>query len=99
MVRIGDVVPAVVENSPVIGSVYGFGKAAFRVYDAQTPAAAMYAAVKGVLIDCAPPDIKYPLLCGYLLTSGVVTYFTGGPIATGNMINAARLIVEQVENV
>ena len=48
---------------PVIGSSYGFARTCVRVYNATSPTKALVAGVKGIIIDCTPPVIKYPLLC------------------------------------
>ena len=51
----------IVKQTPVVGSVYGFYRTASRVYDSATPAGAIKEAVKGVILDCTPPAIKYPI--------------------------------------
>lgn len=55
---------------PVVGSAYGFGKTCIRVYKSSSPSAAIIAGVKGILINCTPPVIKYPLLCAGALACG-----------------------------
>jgi len=61
-----------------------------------TPVNAVCEAVKEVLIDCSPPVIKYPLLCGYLLASRAVSVATGGnPLTVSGTLNAVRLIIEE----
>ena len=94
MVRIGDVV----EASPLVGGTFGLVRTSIKVYDSHTPQGAVCEALKGILVDCAPPNVKYPLLCGYLATSAVVTYCTGAnPLAASSVLNAARLIIEEAE--
>jgi hypothetical protein len=71
-----------VKQTPVIGSVYGFYRTARKVYDAATPAGAIKQAVKGIVIDCTPPHIKYPILCASLATTGLACVITGfNPLA------------------
>ena len=47
---------------PVAGSAYGFARTCVKVYNATSPTKALVAGVKGIVIDCTPPVIKYPLL-------------------------------------
>ena len=47
----------------IIGSSYGFCKTCYRVYNSTSPSKAIIEGVKGVVIDCIPPVIKYSLLC------------------------------------
>jgi hypothetical protein len=42
-------------------------KTAVKVYNATSPANAIMVGVKGVLIDCTPPVIKYPALCAAIV--------------------------------
>ena len=48
---------------PVAGSAYGLVRTCVKVYNATSPTKALIAGVKGIVIDCTPPVIKYPLLC------------------------------------
>ena len=50
------------------GIAYGFAQTCFRVYNAASPTKALIAGVKGIIIDCTPPVIKYPLLCAGALS-------------------------------
>ena len=51
----------IIKQTPVVGSVYGFYRTASRVYDSTSPVGAVKEAVKGLVIDCTPPAIKYPV--------------------------------------
>lgn len=62
---LGKVAPFV----PVVGSAYGFGKTCIEVYNASSPFRAIVAGVKGVVVNCTPPVIKYPTLCAACVTS------------------------------
>ena len=62
---------------PVAGSAYGFAKICIRVYKATSPSAAVVAEVKGILIDCTPPVIKYLLLCAGAVACGSAACVTG----------------------
>lgn len=89
-------IPSQITNKvPVVGSVYGFYRTAIRVYDSSTPAGAVKTAIKGIAVDCTPPQIKYPVLCAALLTSGAACVVTGlNPLAVSCFVNTGRLIVE-----
>jgi hypothetical protein len=77
------------------GGAYGFYRMATKVYDAASPAGAIKAAVKSVVIYCTPPIIKYPILCASLLTTGAACIVNGGsPLAISCFLNTGRLIVE-----
>ena len=78
----------IIKQTPVVGSVYGFYRTASRVYDSTSPAGAVKEAVKGLVIDCTPPTIKYPVLCASLLATG------GNPLAISCFVNTGRLIVD-----
>ena len=84
-----------IKQTPVIGSIYGFYRTASKLYDATTPAGAIKKAVKGVVIDCTPGSIKYPVLRASLLTTGAACVVTGGNfLAISCFVNTARLIVD-----
>lgn len=84
----------IVKQTPVVGSVYGFYRTASRIYDSNSPAGAVKEAVKGLVIDCSPSTIKYPILCASLLKTGAARIATGGnPVAISCFVNTARLIV------
>ena len=68
-IRRRSMIEGIIQQALIVGSAFGLVKTSFRVYNASTPVNAVCEAVKGVLIDCSPPVIKYPLLCGYLLAS------------------------------
>jgi hypothetical protein len=56
------IIKPLMKNAPVIGSCYGFATTAVKVYNSSTPSGAIMAAAKGVVLDCTPPAIKYPIL-------------------------------------
>lgn len=85
----------IIEGIPAVGSLYGFYKTASRVYNSTSPGGAVKEAVKGLVIDCIPPAIKYPVLCASLLTTGAACIVTGGnPIAISCFVSTGRLIVD-----
>lgn len=51
----------IVRNIPVVLNAYGFVKTAKRVYNSTSLVGAVTAAVKGIVVDCSPPQVKYPL--------------------------------------
>lgn len=84
-----------IKNAPVIGSCYGFATTAIKVYNTTTPAGAIKTAAKGVLIDCTPPAIKYPVLCATLIACGVASFVTGGnPLVVSATVTIGEAIVE-----
>jgi len=84
-----------VKNIPVVGSIYGFTSTAVDVYNSTSISGASRAAIKGILADCTPPEVKYPILCGALVLNGVVCIVTGfNPIAVTVFVHNGRLIVE-----
>ena len=89
-------IEGIIQQTPIVGSAFGLVKTSLRVYNASTPVNAVCEALKGVLIDCSPPVIKYPLLCGYLIASITVSVATGGnPLAISGTLNTVRLIIEE----
>lgn len=61
------IIGVLLKNAPVIGSCYGFSTTAIKVYNSTTPSGAIKTAAKGVILDCTPPVVKYPVLCAALL--------------------------------
>jgi hypothetical protein len=79
---------------PVIHSAYGLGKTCIRVYSATSPSQALIQGAKGLVIDCTPPVIKYPLLClGAVVCSGC-TVFTGDPSFLIGALECCSAIVD-----
>ena len=72
---LGKVAPFV----PVVGSAYGFGKTCIEVYSATRPSRAIVAGVKGIVVNCTLPVIKYPSLCAAMLACGGAACVTGYP--------------------
>lgn len=82
-------------NAPVIGSCYGFATTAAKVYNSSTPSGAIKIAIKGVVLDCTPPVIKYPALCAALAACCIASLATGGnPLAVSATVTIAEAIVE-----
>ena len=50
-----------------MGQAYGFTKTAMKVYNSTSPVKAVKVAAVSIIDDCAPPQIKYPVKCGYFL--------------------------------
>ena len=66
-----------------------------RIYNATSPVEAVKAATIGIIDDCAPPQIKYPVKCGILLTQvGLAVSSGGNPWAVAMAIGSARQIIE-----
>jgi hypothetical protein len=89
------IVGPLLRNAPVIGSCCGFVKTAVKVYNSTTPSGAIKIAVKGLVLDCTPPVIKYPALCAALAACCIATVTTGGnPLAMSATVTIAEAIVE-----
>ena len=54
---------SIVEDIPIIGEATKFARLAKNVHNCTDPIEASLKASKGILIDCLPPNIKYPLKC------------------------------------
>lgn len=86
---------SILKQVPVVGSVYGFTKAAMKVYNSTSPVGAVTVAGESILVDCTPPVIKYPILCAALAANGAVVVATGGnPLAVSMFVSCGRLIIE-----
>ena len=79
---------------PVVGSLYGFTKTCVRVYNATIPSKALIAGVKGIVIDCTPPVVKFPLLCATGLACGSCKCITGDPNFAVGAIECCTTIIE-----
>jgi hypothetical protein len=89
------IVGPLIKNAPVIGSCYGFAITAVKVYNSSTPSGAIKTAVKGVVLDCTPPVIKYPALCAALVGCCIASVTTGGnPLAVSATVTIGEAIVE-----
>ena len=78
---------------PVVGLAYRFSKTCFRVYRANSPTKALIAGLKGIVIDCTPPVIKYPLLCTVMMTCSSTSCTTGDPNFEFGVIECAKEII------
>lgn len=79
---------------PVAGSAYGFARTCVKVYNATSPTKALVAGVKGIVIDCTPPVIKYPLLCAGAVACGGAACVTGDPNFAVGAFECCSAIVE-----
>lgn len=91
---VGTALKAVAPFVPVAGSAYGFTKTCIKVYNATSPTKALIAGVKGVVIDCSPPIVKYPLLCAGVLFCGGAACVTGDPNFAIGAFECCSSIVE-----
>ena len=78
----------------VAGSAYGFAITCVKVYNATSPTKALIAGVKGIVIDCTPPVIKYPLLCAGAIACGGVACVTGDPNFAVGAFECCNAILE-----
>ena len=79
---------------PVAGSAYGFARTCVKVYNATSPTKALSAGVKGIVIDCTPTVIKYPLLCAGAIDCGGAACVTGDPNFAVGAFECCSAIVE-----
>ena len=79
---------------PVAVSAYGFTRRYIKVYNATSPTKALVAGFKGVVIECTPPYIKYPLLCAGALACGGAACVTGDPNFAVGAFECCNAIVE-----
>jgi hypothetical protein len=87
----------VLKNVPVIGQTYGFVKVAKIVYNSTDVLSATTQAVKGIIIDCTPPVIKYPVKCSILALSLIVCVTSAGPLSTSIAISVMKnVLVEEL---
>jgi hypothetical protein len=73
----------------------GLVNTATKVYNSTTPSGALICAVKGIVLDCTPPYVKYPALCAALLACGVATAATGNPLAASSFCTIGECILEE----
>ena len=79
---------------PILGGCCGLVKTSMDVYSAASPVEAVKTGIIGVFVNCTPPVLKYPILCGHLAVSAIVTISSGGnPLAIASTINAGRMII------
>lgn len=84
----------VVPFVPVAGSAYGLARTCIRIYNATSPTKALVAGFKGIVIDCTPPVIKYPLLCAGALVCSGAACVTGDPNFAVGAFECCSAIVE-----
>ena len=78
---------------PVVGSAYGFSKTCIQVYNATSPQGKLIAGDKGIIIDCTPPVVKYPLLCAAVAACAAGATVTGDPSFIVGAIECCSAIV------
>lgn len=84
-----------IDSSPVIGQTYGLANTAMKVYNSTSPVGAVKSAVKGILLDCSPPVIKYPLKCSILALNVLLCITSGGnPMACSLAIGMLEFMLE-----
>ena len=84
------------DQIPIVGSTTELVTAACTQHNASTPLRATLRALGGIAKDCLPPDVKYPILCSYLLFSGgMVVVTNGSPMMVANTLRAAIMIVNE----
>lgn len=92
---ISTVIKTIAPFVPVAGSAYGFAKTCVKVYNATTPTKAVIEGFKGIILDCTPPVIKYPLLCAGAIACGGAACFTGDPNFAIGAFECCNSIIQQ----
>lgn len=80
---------------PMLGSAFGIVKTCIKVYNATSPANAIVVGVKGVLIDCTAPIIKYPALCAGIATCAAGACVTGDPNYIVGALEWTNAVIKQ----
>ena len=80
---------------PVAGSAYEFARTCVKVYNATSPNKALIARAKGIVIDCTPPVIKYPLLGAGAIVCVGADCVTGDPNFAVGTFECCSAIVEE----
>lgn len=79
---------------PVAGSAYGFARTCVKVYNATSPTKTLVAGVKGIVIDCTLPVIKYPFLCAGAIACVGAACVSGDPNFAVGAFECCSAIVE-----
>jgi hypothetical protein len=85
----------IIEHIPIAGQAMKFARLAKTVHDCSDPTEASLKAVKGIIGDCLPPNIKYPLKCLALGTQFLVAINGGAPIGVALTIALGNQILEE----
>ena len=93
---INSVLKKAAPHVPIVGAAYGFAKTCVKVYTASSPAAAVVAGCKGIIIDCTPPVVKYPALCAGVVGCTLAGCVTGEPNFFVGALECGKCIVDEV---
>jgi len=86
---------AILDNIPIAGQAMKFARLAKSVHDCSDPTEASIKAVKGIIGDCIPPHVKYPLKCIALGAQIVIAVNGGAPIGLALSIALGNQILEE----
>lgn len=94
-------VDEVIGATPVIGQAQGFIKVAKNVSNATSVTGAVVSGVKTIALECAPPQIKYPLKCAALVVQtaicvGSLTNPLTAPFSFSLLIGTGTQILEEI---
>jgi hypothetical protein len=85
----------IIKNTPLLSTGYGFIKTAREVYNSTNTVGAVTAAVKGIVLDCSPPVVKYPLKCSILaLQIGLCVSTGGNPVACSFIFSMMEFMID-----
>jgi hypothetical protein len=71
----------IISSVPVIGQAQGFIKVARNVTKATSVPDAVIGGVKTIIVECSPPQVKYPLKCFVLAVQcGVCIMSVSNPV-------------------
>jgi hypothetical protein len=86
---------AIIEHIPIAGQAMKFARLAKIVHNCTDPTEASFKAVKGIIGDCMPPHVKYPLKCIALGTQFLIAVNGGAPIGLALTIALGNQILEE----
>jgi hypothetical protein len=91
----------IISAVPVVGQAQGFIKVARNITNATSVPDAVIGGVKTIVVECAPPQVKYPLKCLVLaMQCGVCVMSVSNPItapfSTSMLIGLGTQILEEV---
>ena len=84
-----------VENIPIIGQAQKFARLAKTIYNCTDPVEASIKATKGILVDCLPPNVNYPLKCFTLGAQVIIAVNGGAAVGTALAIALGSQILEE----
>ena len=86
---------SIIENIPIAGQAMKFARLAKQVHNCSDPVQASITATKAIVVDCMPPQVKYPLKCIALGAQIAIAVSGGAPIGIALSITLGNQIMEE----